>query len=200
MRRAARRRGDLQGPAKRRGPTRSMPDPARKQIAELIIDAPKTFSQLVGLTLPSRAPLRHAGAERTVYWLLAAHDEIREWRDQRAERRSRNCAVHLLWKPLTPGNFARGVMRHTRQGPVLAHVRLHTVQERVTSAAPQYFLVINFVLHRAATAPPSAMIRHLLSLAAYMLLSSAVLRAQDTPHIPSPWLSSRRICLRKGRP
>jgi hypothetical protein len=124
---------------------------------------------------------RHAGAERTVYRLLAAHDEIREWRDQRAERRSRNCAVHLLWKPLTPGNFARGVMRHTRQGPLLAHVRLHTVQERVTSAAPQYFLVIPFVLLRAATAPPPAMIRHLLSLAACMLLSSAVLRAQDTP-------------------
>ena len=33
--RAARRRGDLQGPAKRRGPRRSTPDPARKQIAEL---------------------------------------------------------------------------------------------------------------------------------------------------------------------
>ena len=68
--RAARRRGDLQGPAKRRGPTRSTPDPARKQIAvleralaqataraeraELIIDAQKKFSQLLGLTLPPR--------------------------------------------------------------------------------------------------------------------------------------------------
>ena len=65
--RAARRRGDLQGPAKRRGPTRSTPDPARKQIAELehalakataraelIIDAPKKFSQLLGLTHPPR--------------------------------------------------------------------------------------------------------------------------------------------------
>ncbi len=66
--RAARRRGDLQGPAKRRGPARSAPDPTRKQIveleralakataraerAELIIDAQKKFSQLLGLTLP----------------------------------------------------------------------------------------------------------------------------------------------------
>ena len=33
--RAARRRGDLQGPAKRRGPTRSTPDPARKQMGAL---------------------------------------------------------------------------------------------------------------------------------------------------------------------
>ena len=126
-------------------------------------------------------------------------------RDQRAERRPRNRAVRILWKPFTPGNFARGVMRPARQGPLLAHVRLHTVQgkghlsrvpiassppERTllcrvslvkSRAAPQYFPVIPFVLHRAATAPPPAMIRHLLSLAACMLLSSAVLRAQDTP-------------------
>jgi hypothetical protein len=70
MWRAARRRADLQGPAKRRGPTRSTPDPARKQIAELehalakataraeraecIIDAPKKLSQLLGLTLSPR--------------------------------------------------------------------------------------------------------------------------------------------------
>ena len=69
--RAARRRGDLQGPAKRRGPARLAPDPARKQIAELeralakataraeraelIIDAQKKFSQLLGLTLPPLA-------------------------------------------------------------------------------------------------------------------------------------------------
>ncbi len=33
--RAARRRGDLQGPAKRRGPPRSTPDRSRMQIAEL---------------------------------------------------------------------------------------------------------------------------------------------------------------------
>ena len=68
MWRAAQRRVDLPGPAKRRGPTRSTPDPARQQIAELeralakataraeraelIIDAQKTFSQLLGLTLP----------------------------------------------------------------------------------------------------------------------------------------------------
>jgi transposase len=68
--RAARRRGDLQGPTKRRGPARSTPDPARKQVAELerqlakataraeraelIIDAQKKFSQLLGLTLPPR--------------------------------------------------------------------------------------------------------------------------------------------------
>ena len=66
--RAARRRGDLQGPAKRRGPAPSAVDPSRKQIieleralakataraerAELIIDAQKKFSQLLGLTLP----------------------------------------------------------------------------------------------------------------------------------------------------
>ena len=70
MWRVAQRRGDLQGPAKRRGPPRSTPDPARKQIAELeralanataraeraelIIDAQKKLSQLLGLTLPSR--------------------------------------------------------------------------------------------------------------------------------------------------
>ena len=68
MWRAAQRRGELQGPAKRRGPARLAPDPARKQIvelertlakataraerAELIIDAQKKFSQLLGLTLP----------------------------------------------------------------------------------------------------------------------------------------------------
>ena len=57
MWRAAQRRGELQGPAKRRGPARLAPDPARQQIvelerAELIIDAPKKFSQLLGLTLP----------------------------------------------------------------------------------------------------------------------------------------------------
>ena len=68
MWRTAQRRGDLQGPAKRRGPARLTPDPARKQIveleralakataraerAELIIDAQKKFSQLLGLTLP----------------------------------------------------------------------------------------------------------------------------------------------------
>jgi len=68
--RAARRRGDLQGPAKRRGPPRSTPDPAQQQIteleralakataraerAELIVDAQKKFSQLLGLTLPPR--------------------------------------------------------------------------------------------------------------------------------------------------
>ena len=57
MWRAAQRRGDLQGPVKRRGPARLAPDPARKQIVELeraerIIDAPKKFSQLLGLTLP----------------------------------------------------------------------------------------------------------------------------------------------------
>ena len=68
MWRAAQRRGDLQRPAKRRGPAPAAPDPARKQIAELaralanataraeraelIIDAPKKFSQLLGLTLP----------------------------------------------------------------------------------------------------------------------------------------------------
>ena len=66
--RAAERRGELQGPAKRRGPTPTTPDPAIKRIAalerelakataraeraELIIDAPKKFSQLLGLTLP----------------------------------------------------------------------------------------------------------------------------------------------------
>jgi transposase len=66
--RAAQRRGELQGPAKRRGPVAAVPDPARTQVAalkralatataraeraELIIDAQKKFSQLVGLTLP----------------------------------------------------------------------------------------------------------------------------------------------------
>jgi len=65
--RAAERRGELQGPAKRRGPTPTTPDPAIKRIAalerelakataraeraELIIDAPKKFSQLLGLSL-----------------------------------------------------------------------------------------------------------------------------------------------------
>ena len=68
MWRAAQRRGDLQGPAKRRGPAPSAVDPSRKQLieleralakataraerAELIIDAQKKFSQLLGLTLP----------------------------------------------------------------------------------------------------------------------------------------------------
>lgn len=68
MWRAAQRRGDLQGPTKRRGPAPSTVDPSRKQIveleralakataraerAELIIDAQKKFSQLLGLTLP----------------------------------------------------------------------------------------------------------------------------------------------------
>ena len=67
--RAAQRRGELQGPAKRRGPTPVPTDPARQQIAvleqalakataraeraELIIDAQKKFSQLVGLSLPT---------------------------------------------------------------------------------------------------------------------------------------------------
>ena len=66
--RAAQRRGALQGPTPRRGPTPRPVDPARKEIAvlaralakataraeraELIIDAQKKFSQLVGLTLP----------------------------------------------------------------------------------------------------------------------------------------------------
>ena len=66
--RAARRRDDLQSPAKRRGPAPLAVDPSRKQIleleralakataraerAELIIDAPKKFSQHLGLTLP----------------------------------------------------------------------------------------------------------------------------------------------------
>ena len=66
--RTAQRRGALHGPTKRRGPTPSPADPAAKQIAvleralakaiaraeraELIIDAQKKFSQLVGLTLP----------------------------------------------------------------------------------------------------------------------------------------------------
>ena len=66
--RAAQRRGELQGPTKRRGPAPTAPDPAIKRIAalerelarataraeraELIIDAPKKFSQLLGLTLP----------------------------------------------------------------------------------------------------------------------------------------------------
>jgi len=67
--RAAEQRGELQGPAKRRGPTPTAPDPAIKRIAalerelakataraeraELIIDAQKKFSQLLGLTLPT---------------------------------------------------------------------------------------------------------------------------------------------------
>lgn len=66
--RAALRRGELQGPAKRRGPKPTPADPAVKRIAslerdlakaqaraeraELIIDAQKKFSQLLGLTLP----------------------------------------------------------------------------------------------------------------------------------------------------
>ncbi len=66
--RAAQRRGELQGPTRRRGPAPTAPDPALKRIAaleralakataradraELIIDAQKTFSQLLGLTLP----------------------------------------------------------------------------------------------------------------------------------------------------
>ena len=68
--RAAQRRGELEGPTLRRGPTPRPADPAPKQIAileralakataraeraELIIDAQKKFSQLVGLTLPPR--------------------------------------------------------------------------------------------------------------------------------------------------
>jgi transposase len=74
--RAAQRRGELHGPTKRRGPVAAVPDPARKQIAtleralakataraeraELIIEAQKKFSQLLGLTLPS-----HDGATET---------------------------------------------------------------------------------------------------------------------------------------
>ncbi len=66
--RAAQRRGELQGPTKRRGPVPITLDPALKRIAalerelakararadraELIIDAQKKFSQLLGLTLP----------------------------------------------------------------------------------------------------------------------------------------------------
>lgn len=66
--RAAQRRGELQGPPKPRGPVAAAPDPAHQQIAtleralakataraeraELIIEAQKKFSQLVGLTLP----------------------------------------------------------------------------------------------------------------------------------------------------
>ena len=68
MWRAAQRRGALHGAARRRGPAPSAVDPSRKQIveleralakataraerAELIIDAQKKFSQLLGLTLP----------------------------------------------------------------------------------------------------------------------------------------------------
>ena len=68
MWRAAQRRGALQGAGKRRGPAPSTVNPSRKQIveleralakataraerAELIIDAQKKFSQLLGLTLP----------------------------------------------------------------------------------------------------------------------------------------------------
>jgi len=67
--RAAERRGELRGPAKRRGPVPTPADPAIKRIAalerelakataraeraELIIDAQKKFSQLLGLTLPT---------------------------------------------------------------------------------------------------------------------------------------------------
>ena len=66
--RAAQRRGEFTGPAKRRGPVAAVPDPAQHELAalkralakataraeraELIIDAQKKFSQLVGLTLP----------------------------------------------------------------------------------------------------------------------------------------------------
>ena len=66
--RAAQRRGEWQGPTTRRGPVPTAPDPAVTRIAtleralakataradraELIIDAQKKFSQLVGLTLP----------------------------------------------------------------------------------------------------------------------------------------------------
>ena len=66
--RTAQRRGEFAGPAKRRGPAPTAPDPAIKRIAalerelakataradraELIIDAQKKFSQLLGLTLP----------------------------------------------------------------------------------------------------------------------------------------------------
>lgn len=66
--RAAQRRGELAGARKRRGPAPTAPDPAQRQIAaleralakataraeraELIIDAQKKFSQLLGLTLP----------------------------------------------------------------------------------------------------------------------------------------------------
>jgi len=65
------RRGELRGPAKRRGPVPTPADPAIKRIAalerelakataraeraELIIDAQKKFSQLLGLTLPTAA-------------------------------------------------------------------------------------------------------------------------------------------------
>ena len=74
--RAAQRRGELQGPARRRGPVATVPDPTQKHIAaleralatataraeraELIIEAQKKFSQLLGLTLPS-----HAGSTET---------------------------------------------------------------------------------------------------------------------------------------
>jgi transposase-like protein len=67
--RAAEQRGELRGPAKRRGPAPTPSDPAIKRIAalerelaeataraeraELIIDAQKKFSQLLGLTLPT---------------------------------------------------------------------------------------------------------------------------------------------------
>ena len=66
--RAAQRRGELQGPPKRRGPAAAVPDPALKQIAaleralakataraeraEVIVEAQKKISQLLGLTLP----------------------------------------------------------------------------------------------------------------------------------------------------
>ena len=69
--RAAQRRGAFTGPATRRGPVAAVPDPAQKELAavkralamataraeraELIIDAQKMFSQLVGLTLPPLA-------------------------------------------------------------------------------------------------------------------------------------------------
>ena len=71
--RAAEQRGKLRGPAKCRGPAPTPADPAIKRIAalerelakataraeraELIIDAPRKFSQLQGLTLsPPAAP------------------------------------------------------------------------------------------------------------------------------------------------
>jgi transposase-like protein len=66
--RAANRRGALTGPLPRRGPVATPPDPRVQQIAqlerqvrqltrraeraELIVDAQKKFSQLIGLTLP----------------------------------------------------------------------------------------------------------------------------------------------------
>ena len=74
--RAAARRGELTGPAKRRGPAPTPPHPSvvriaqleralatvtrRAERAELIVDAQKKFSQLIGLTLPP-----HDGPTRT---------------------------------------------------------------------------------------------------------------------------------------